>query len=274
MPKQLLIKIKRRLNEEFSKGFKNLFLFILSRFLRYSRLCYFFSLEIGGYKIQFSPLAIPTSMFVLGDLEPETTTFLKSYLKKGDTYVDIGANVGTTTLVGRSAVGDTGLVFCFEPNKKTYKALAHNIRKNNLTNIVARDVALGDMEKDIMFLDNDNDDMNAVSTDGTGKVVSMYTLDSFTKNLSTIHLLKIDVEGYEKYVFEGGEETLKKTNAVFFEYSEANYSQFKYTFEEIFELLESLGFEIFSLEQDLSKKVITKDHKHVLGRENLLAVRK
>lgn len=211
-----------RMLEEKNKGLKNLTLFLLSRFLRYSRLCYFFTLDLAGCKIQFSPLAVPTSLFVLGDLEPETTAFLQSNLRKGDIYIDIGANIGTTTLVAAKAVGDAGIVFCFEPNKRTYKALITNIKKNKFSNILAKQCALGSKEGTVLFSDKNNDDMNRVSIGGEGNTVPLSTLDSYTNHINNIRLMKIDVEGYEMEVLQGAVQTLKKTEMVFFESIEQN----------------------------------------------------
>lgn len=215
-------RIFRRLVEEKNKGIKNILLFSLSRFLRYSRLCYFFTLEVSGCKIQFSPLSVPTSLFVSGDLDPEMTAFLRSSLNKGDIYIDIGANVGTTTLVAAKAVGDEGIVFCFEPNKKTYKALRANIRKNGFTNALAKECALGGEEGVALFYDNNNDDMNRVSTSGEGNPVQLGKLDSYMRHFKDIRLIKIDVEGYEINVLRGAKETLEKTDMVIFESIEKN----------------------------------------------------
>lgn len=237
-------RIISRILEEKNKGLKNLMLFLLSRFLRYSRLCYFFTLDLAGCKIQFSPLAVPTSLFVSGDLEPETTIFLQSNLREGDVYIDIGANVGTTTLVAAKAVGDTGVVICFEPNKKTYKALTANIKKNCYCNILAKQCALGSKEGAVLFSDKNNDDMNRVSVERNGISVQLATLDSYTDHINNIRLVKIDVEGYEMEVLQGAIQTLKKTEMVFFESIEQNAQNYNNSVSSLILFLRQNNFRI------------------------------
>lgn len=237
-------RIFSRLDEEKMKGVKNMILFLLSRFLRYSRLCYFFTLSVGDCKIQFSPLAIPTSLFVNGDLEPETTIFLQKKLRKADVYIDIGANVGTTTLVAAKAVGENGIVFCFEPNERTYKALTVNISKNKFSNILAKQCALGHKEGVVSFSDKNNDDMNRVGIDGEGRVVKLATLDSFLGHINDIRLIKIDVEGYEINVLQGATETLNKTDMVFFETIEDNAKNYGFKVRDLIAFLKLHNFRI------------------------------
>ena len=236
-----------RIIEEKNKGFKNSLFFFTSRLLRYSRLCYFFTLDLAGCKIQFSPLAVPTALFVSGDLEPETTIFLQGHLQSGDVYVDIGANVGTTTLVAAKAVGESGIILCFEPNKKTYKALITNINKNNFSNILAKQCALGSKEGTVLFSDKNSDDMNRVSVVGEGDTVPLSTLDSYTKNIGKIKLLKIDVEGYEMEVLQGSVQTLKKTEMVLFESIERNALNYGRSISEIILFLKQNNFRIVDM---------------------------
>lgn len=242
-------RILNRLIQEKNKGVKNLTLFFLSRFLRYSRFCYFFTLKVGGCKIRFSHHAIPASIFVSGDLDPETTIFLQKKLRKGDVYIDIGANVGTTTLVAAKTVGLAGVVFCFEPNKSAYLALLENIKINNLNNVMAKQYALGSTEGTVSFSNNNNDDMNRIADSTGGSLVSVAILDSFSRHISGIRLIKIDVEGYEMEVLAGAVETLKKTDMVIFESIEKNAQKYGFKVSDLISFFRAHNFRI--METDL-----------------------
>ena len=70
-----------------------------------------------------------------------------------------------------------------------------------------------------------------------------------------ISLLKIDVEGYELFVFKGGEKTLEKTDCIYFEVVERLYQNFGYSSKDVFDFLFKKNFEIFSLENNKIKKI-------------------
>ena len=56
--------------------------------------------------------------------------FLLHFLRPEDLFVDIGANVGSYTILACSAVGTKGVAF--EPVPSTYKRLVENMRLNHL----------------------------------------------------------------------------------------------------------------------------------------------
>ncbi len=81
------------------------------------------------------------------------------------------------------------------------------------------------------------------------------TLDSF--NLTNINFIKIDVEGHEKLVLEGAVQTLKNNNypKILFESWDEHHEQnglpsIKLK-KELFEFIESLGYRIIKLGQDM-----------------------
>ena len=52
--------------------------------------------------------------------------FLKKFLRKGDSLIDIGANVGFLSGICDESVGKNGKVFAIEANPETYKHLEKN----------------------------------------------------------------------------------------------------------------------------------------------------
>ena len=136
-------------------------------------------------------------------------SFLLHLLKKDDLFVDVGANVGTYTVLAASCKG--ARTICFEPIPDTFKNLLDNISVNKIQNLVnAYEVALGKSKGNINFT-TDHDTMNHVVEKEKSKNdinVKMSTLDISLIGLSPI-LIKIDVEGFETEVINGGVQTLK-----------------------------------------------------------------
>ena len=83
------------------------------------------------------------------------------------------------------------------------------------------------------------DDMNQVVADGKKK---MLTLDKICSNLDRIHLLKIDVEGFEYLVLKGGLETLLKTDRIFIEIIDELLKKFACSSQQIFSFLNQNNF--------------------------------
>ena len=136
-------------------------------------------------------------------------------LRPGDTFVDIGANIGALTLFAASKVGHSGEVVAIEAHPRTAKYLAENIAMNPWRNIKPLNFAIGDSEGTVHFSSRRADDMNSISD--TGIKIPMRKLDDLGP-FGHVRLLKIDVEGFEYQVLCGARKTLENTDFVYFEY--------------------------------------------------------
>ena len=67
--------------------------------------------------------------------------FVRSYLRAGDTFVDIGANVGRYTVPAAHRVGPIGRVLALEPTSSTCNALRENIELNGIRNATVLQMA-------------------------------------------------------------------------------------------------------------------------------------
>ena len=78
--------------------------------------------------------------------EPGVAKVLSENLKRGGTFIDVGAYIGYYSVLARIIVGESGKVVSFEPNLESYEILRRNIELNRYTNVVAENVALSDEE--------------------------------------------------------------------------------------------------------------------------------
>lgn len=132
------------------------------------------------------------------------------YCNNFRTCIDIGANYGLMTYNLSKKFNE---VHSFELVPSVRECLKQNVKNFNLDNVVVYDCGLGECEKDANFLFNSNKTLKTQITNseynGTAKIK---TLDSFM--LEQVDFIKLDCEGYEKYVLEGAIGTIKKCNPI------------------------------------------------------------
>jgi FkbM family methyltransferase len=165
--------------------------------------------------------------------EPHLTNFIQLFLDKGDWVLDIGACFGLHSLSMAKCVGIFGKVFAFEPQTKMISFLKQNIQDNHLSNIQVMETALGDVCKQtcictasdlsncgtaFISLDYTQDayeDLRRYDSINRGcgflpiekELIQCNRLDSFLELFTQkIKFVKIDVEGFERMVMQGGVE--------------------------------------------------------------------
>ena len=80
------------------------------------------------------------------DFEKAEQRFINKFLRPGDIFVDVGANIGLFTLIAAKLVGKRGHVYAFEPSSRIHQRLIDNIKLNNLTNVSCYQLALSDRD--------------------------------------------------------------------------------------------------------------------------------
>ncbi len=161
-----------------------------------------------------------------GEYEPLETAHLTKTIKKGDTVFDIGANIGIYTILASKLVGPRGKVYAFEPDPENYRLLIKNIKLNKLENVVAVKSALGDKTGRVRFyqdISNPGESSLAELYRANRYMVSITTLDKFcsTNHIKRIQIIKMDVEGGEIDILNGGKKVLEKMKNITI-YSECN----------------------------------------------------
>ena len=220
--------------------------FLVSRLLWHSGFCTFLTIPCGAYRLRFYPSACSATLWLDPSERLQDECVLRSLLNEGDRVVDVGANIGALTLAAAEMVGPTGLVYSFEAHPRTYGYLMGNVRLNQAHNVNAFSVACGSENGVIALSDKTSDDQNAVC--GDGLLVPLCRLDHLVPETEKIALLKIDVEGYEKFVLEGASRLLPRVEAIYFESYECHFQSFGYRLQDIIHYLGDFGFTVFHLD--------------------------
>jgi FkbM family methyltransferase len=242
--------------------------FLASRLLWRSGLCSILKIPCDSYSLRFYPTAHSATLWLNPAERLRDESIFRSLLQEGDSVIDVGANVGTLTLTASRIVGPAGKVYSVEAHPRTHKYLIGNLRLNHVRNVETFNVACGTENGTTSFSDRTLDDQNAVSTEGLR--VPVRRLDDLvtTPETQEIALLKIDVEGYEKFVLEGALRLLPRVKFVYFESYERHFDSFGYKLRDIVDLLEQFRFDIYHLDGN----GVPRDYNSALC-ENLLASR-
>jgi FkbM family methyltransferase len=141
--------------------------------------------------------------------QPDISLLLEQWLRPGDQYVDVGANVGMTALLARSRIGPTGRGLAFEPNPAAFARLKQHFEMNGVTNFQLVPCAVADRESvQKLFVPGDEMLLGTFvpeKIEGTQVEVRTVPADPYLVELdpSKPTLIKIDVEGYEVQVLNG-----------------------------------------------------------------------
>ncbi|MGH8523299.1 MAG: FkbM family methyltransferase [Gammaproteobacteria bacterium] len=157
--------------------------------------------------LKFHPASLAMALWVDPHYDRLDSEAIRALLREGDSYVDVGANIGHLTIEAAFAVGDTGTITAFEAHPCTAEYLRENVEINNLTRVRVAQLAVGDAFRWVTFSDIDSDDQNKVVPMGRGIAVPMVRLDAFFAG-EAITLLKVDVEwqanAHKKVAFNRG----------------------------------------------------------------------
>ncbi|MBD2501916.1 FkbM family methyltransferase [Anabaena azotica] len=188
--------------------------------------------------------------------EPETADFFLRFLRPGMVMFDIGAHIGEYTLLAAKRVGASGQIYAFEPQSHLFPILSQSVEMNGLTQVVLNCVAVSDYIGEIEFQILGEPTLSSIRKpilpQQPTKIVSVpcTSLDGYWLNQQRkIDLIKVDVEGAEKFVLQGATKLLnlppQQAPIWVFEYAPNSYADFGYQPDEILQLLKQYGYEVY-----------------------------
>lgn len=177
--------------------------------------------------------------------------FLLHFLREEDLFIDVGANVGSYTLLASGVAGANSI--SFEPAPLTFQKLKNNIISNQLQSKTTLVNAAVGSSKGTLHFTSGLDTVNHVLLDErmrNSKTVSVPVeiLDEHLKyQCEKICLLKIDAEGYEFEVLAGMKEKIeeKSLKAIIIELNGSG-ARYGYDEKEIKKKITSVGFKAYN----------------------------
>lgn len=213
------------------------------------------------------------------DIPEDSIEFFKKFIKEGDLVIDIGANIGHTSVPMSVACGKTGLTLSFDPNPFVFKVLTQNATLNpQLFNIQPFNFAITDFDDEFYYTSSEASFNNGGISKEKGGKHSRYALKekikginleaflkkNFVERLTKLSFVKIDTEGYDKEIIKSIKNILVEFSPVvvsecFFKSSPAD------RFEH-FEVLNSIGYSLFYFNDfELNTEIVA-----ILTKEDML----
>jgi FkbM family methyltransferase len=171
-------------------------------------------------------------------------------LSPGQVFYDIGANVGYMAIEAASRLGDKIRTYAFEPQPELARNVAISAALNGLKNVQVFTAMLGrEPGEATLFIPSHSIHASAVSAEAGATAIScpMTTIDELVQGgvMAPPDVIKIDVEGAERDVFEGARRTLTQhRSAIVFE-SDRNAERFGYTRRQLCDLLRQMADYVF-----------------------------
>lgn len=218
--------------------------------------------DVGDFQIRVNPMDKSIGAWIAKhrSYEPEVTSLVRSLLRPGDTFIDIGANLGWFSLVAAQAVGSEGQVVAIEPNADHCESIRASADTNGFViDVVACAVSDGTgwialqtdlcngWVKELGPLGPDSEPITC------SYVVPQFSLDQVLgeRPLPRVDLMKVDVEGVEPLVFRGAQSTLDRWSPrVVFEWFPESLKQRGFSPSEPLDFLRSRGYAISVVGRD------------------------
>ena len=186
---------------------------------------------------------IGRSLDEYGEFSEGEVDVFRQAVKPGQIVLEVGANIGTHTVWFSQAVGPTGSVLAFEPQRIVFQTLCANLALNSLTNVHCFCVAAGSAPGQITVPILDQNSTNnfgglGLGSHPRGELTPMLTIDGL--NLSACHFLKIDVEGMEHDVLMGATKTIAAHSPILYVENDRPERA-----EALIRLIDSFGYNMF-----------------------------
>lgn len=146
--------------------------------------------------------------------EPHVTAAIRTLLRPGDVFVDVGANIGFFANMAASLVGRDGMVVAVEPLDKNLQLLYRSLERNGFENVLVHACAASDRVALIAIL-TDPGTSNGQPLASTGsnplhRYVQTRRLDDLAANLQRMDVVKFDIDGFELLAWRGFRQSMMK----------------------------------------------------------------
>lgn len=191
---------------------------------------------------------------------------LAQLLRPSDVFLDIGANVGVFSLFGAARLRD-GQVHAFEPYEPHLSRFRDNIALNGYRNISVNALALSNEAGRVNLhvpLTNNTGMASFFPDEGDARQFSTHSVETMTldayvarQNIRRVDIIKMDVEGAELQILEGGLRTIKSHSPdILMEVNVDHISRAGSSLAYLIGFFDGIGYEISKIMHDGSTKPI------------------
>jgi len=213
----------------------------------------------GGLRWQLDlSEGIDFAIYLLGAFERSTVNTLEKLVKPGDVVFDIGANIGAHTLGLARSVGPSGRVYGFEPAAFAFAKLRANLALNpdldsrTFPRQILLSASAADPSEAEIYASWPLEAMDSVHPKHRGELVTtrgavVDTLNHFVERegIDRLDLIKMDVDGHELPVLQGGLGMIKKFRPILvMELSPYVHREHHHDFAEFVALLRDAGYSL------------------------------
>lgn len=228
-----------------------------------------------NYRVDISDYMEHAIYFGISDGGDFDRRVLYSLIKEDFVCFDVGANIGETTF-NFSRLAPRGMIYSFEPVPFLFERLKTNFNLNHFHNISLQKLAVSDKKEELFFEIPDNKNSAGISLNkeksSKSDVVYSITIDEFVRqhNIPTVDFIKIDVEGFENFVINGGVSTLIKFHPILFiEIDNKNLNKNETSEKQLLtQLQDKLGYVLYKVDGNRTIKITsiqdTNEHYDVL----------
>lgn len=210
----------------------------------------------GGGRLWLHPAHSFTHCFwpAVDGYEPDVRTFIESYLRPGQTFIDCGANVGYFSVLAGRLVGQAGRVLAVEANPTTFRLLSDNLRLNSLPEGIHCALTNEPGDVTLHMSRTGGDVYSSLRPEGINRgqdvesfVVPGRTLDDvlLERKVDQADMVKIDIEGAELDVLRSAPRLMEKHRPLIIcEYGTNTWPSFGASSEQLLTLLKSRRYAV------------------------------
>jgi FkbM family methyltransferase len=224
--------------------------------------------DLGLYKTSlgdfYLPLDAPNDVIInhmkQGQIfEPEVVKAAKQFIKKGTAVLDVGANLGQMSLIFSNLVGDDGIVYSFEAQRRVFEILKKNIVVNSIHNLRPLfNAVYFESHKTFYFPEPDFVKFQAYGSynlplDATaGQEVESLKIDDLQIE-KPISFMKVDVQGCDLFAMQGAIETIRKHKMpILFEFEQQFQHTYKTSFQDYVDFVDSIEYKFVEIILDIN----------------------
>jgi FkbM family methyltransferase len=200
-----------------------------------------------------------------GQYQKTNWQFAQTLIDNWSRAIDVGTNNACNAI---HYAKKFSTVECFEPTPLAQQLWANTVRDNAVSNAILYKNALGEMNKTVEMLEHPrnggHNHIRATTRDTIKNVytVQVETLDSY--NFQDVGFIKVDVEGYEKFVLEGALQLVQQSRpTIQLEIVSPQCRKFGYNAEDMIEWIRSWDYTVVSKNRGNLYGTFTSDRKQI-----------